>query len=146
MSGRRDPGPEPVDPAVAGGGLASGGLDAGPTTWTGRTLEALSGSLRTARNFTLVLAAALLAGIPLFYFAGSSPGVGYHSLIHGSLGSHYGIGETLIETMPLFSEASPLAAVSVNRYFCCAAAREGRPSASAALTATHSAGITVSIA
>jgi len=72
------------------------------TTMAGRFMEAAAGPARKARNFTLVLVAAMVASIPLFYIAGSNPVVGYRSLFQGSLGSNYSIGETLVETIPLF--------------------------------------------
>jgi general nucleoside transport system permease protein len=58
--------------------------------------------LRTSRNFALVILAALVAAIPLFYLAGSNPLIGYRALAQGSLGSRYAVGETLVATMPLF--------------------------------------------
>jgi ABC-type uncharacterized transport system permease subunit len=72
-----------------------------PTTWTGRLVEALGGPLRNARNFALVIVAALVAAIPLLYAAGSSPGSAYASLFEGSLGSRQAFAETLVAMMPL---------------------------------------------
>lgn len=74
---------------------------AGASRWR-ELLEDTGGGLRTSRNFALVIVAALIAAIPLFYLAGSNPFVGYHALVQGSVGSRYAVGETLVETMPLF--------------------------------------------
>lgn len=71
------------------------------STWPGRVLEALGGPLRNARNFALVIFAALIAGIPLLYLAGSTPLTAYRALFEGSLGSRQAVAETLVATMPL---------------------------------------------
>ena len=72
-----------------------------PTTWTGRVGDAMGGPLRNARNFTLVLMAALVAGIPLLYAAGSDPLAGYRAVFEGSIGSKQALAETLVSMMPL---------------------------------------------
>ncbi|MBI4260416.1 MAG: ABC transporter permease [Actinobacteria bacterium] len=71
------------------------------TTWSGRLTDALGGPLRNARNFALVLVAALVAGIPLLYAAGSDPLNGYGALFEGSIGSKQALAETLVSMMPL---------------------------------------------
>jgi ABC-type uncharacterized transport system permease subunit len=72
------------------------------TTMAGRFMEAASSPARKARNFALVLIAAVIASIPLFYIAGSNPAIGYRSLLEGSLGSKYAIAETFVNAIPLF--------------------------------------------
>jgi len=64
-------------------------------------MESLSGPIRNARNFALVIVAALIAGIPLLYLAGSGPLTAYRALFEGSLGSKGAFAETLVSTMPL---------------------------------------------